>query len=161
MYFLPAKYFFASEKKNWSSRWHGQMWIIIPFKIVLLANQDLPNFPDFSLTVKTKSEYCNIAGGLFDKFVIIFLWEAVPLLCNDVEIVAGAGVSEDCGACSGIIITVAEALAAEKLEEGLLEAAADADAGAVGGEELGEFSFVDDALEAAMIIALASQTRNN
>ena len=85
-------------------------------------------------------------------------------LYYDVEIVAGAGVSEDCGACSGIIITVAEALAAEKLEEGLLEAAAaaaDADAGPVGGEELGEFSFVDDALEAAMIIALASQTRNN
>ena len=58
---------------------------------------------------------------------------------------------------------MAEALAAEKLEEGLLEAgtAADADAGPAGGEELGEFSFVDDALEAAMIIAVASQTRNN
>ena len=109
--------------------------------------------------MKTKSEYCNIAGGLFDKFVIIFLWEAVPLLCNDVEIVAGAGVSEDCGACSGIIITVAEALAAEKLDEGL--EAEVADAANAGGEELGEFSFVDDAREAAMIITPSSQTRNN
>ena len=80
------------------------------------------------------------------RFVIIFLSpEAFAPLCDAV-----VGVED---ACSGTTITVAVALEAEKLLEELGEAVAEAgaslplDGASVAlGEELGEFSFVVDAL---------------